>query len=155
MENTRKNSPFGGRSPWNQQRGFDNVAQSEYFSRFVKADLHNPSCSSTSSRPRHSSHSLHFIASSAAAPWKNCHLKIHKITSKSPSRCNTTQRRNSVCHNRSPQQPQRLIYYMIFACCRSAPVMLKQAQTACVGEQQPIGTATQPPVCRGPWHSPS
>lgn len=31
--------------------------------------------------------------------------------------------------------------------------MLKQAQTDC-GEQQPIVTATQPPVCRGPWHSP-
>ena len=32
--------------------------------------------------------------------------------------------------------------------------MIKQAQTACVGEQRPIGTATQPPAAQGLSHPP-
>lgn len=93
-------------------------------------------------------------ASSAAAHWKTVTLNT-KITSKCRSRCNTAQRRDSVCHNRSPSSCSSLLAWYLLPALEVPLVMVKQAQTDCVGEQQPIGTATQPPVCTGPWHSPS
>lgn len=52
------------------------------FSRFVKADLHKPSCSSPARRPRQS-HSLHFSSLISGGPLKTCHMKHknHKETS--------------------------------------------------------------------------
>ena len=58
-------------------------------------------------------------------------------------RRNLTQRRNSVCHS-------SLFTTWFVPAVEVPPVMLKQAQTDCDGEQQPIGNATQPPVCIGP-----
>lgn len=59
-------------------------------------------------------------ASSAAAHWKTATLNT-KITSKCPLRCNTAQRRDSVCHNRSPSSCSSLLAWYFFAFSRNAP----------------------------------
>lgn len=110
----------------------------------MDADLHNPSCGGTRSRPRHRSHSRHLVASSAAAlfPSKNQNKTVTSHTEEDGNL-----HYSATSGPAGPPNSHGGLFTTWFqcGCCRSAPGYVKQAQTDGVGEQRPIRAATQPP----------